>query len=334
MNKPKFTETDYINFLVASPKIVTCTEAARIQSGNDKSPSHDAVNRLLHRLKPSSSALVKESVQFIELKKGVLVLDDSTLDKLYAQNIELVCHHWSGKHHSVVKGINLLTLLWTDGDSHIPCDYRIYCKQQDNKTKNNHFVDLLYKAKIRGLSPSCVLFDSWYSGLDNLKVIRKYGWHWMTRLKPNRLINPYGKEHGNIQLSCAADITESGTIVHLKGYGFIKVFRIVSKNGDTEHWATNDLDMDELRRLQLSDFSWKIEEYHRGLKQFCGVERSHVRAAKAQRNHIGLAVRAFLRFEIFSIKTGCSWFEAKLRIIRDAIRTYMNNPTYTLNPTA
>nr|WP_246522847.1 hypothetical protein [Gemmata palustris] len=35
---------------------------------------------------------------------GVLVVDDSTLDKPYARAIELVTRHWSGKHHAVVRG--------------------------------------------------------------------------------------------------------------------------------------------------------------------------------------------------------------------------------------
>ncbi len=68
----------------------------------------------------------------------MLVLDDATLDKLYSQKMELVTWHWSGKHHRVIKGINLQTLLWTDGDSHIPADYRIY--HNDGKTKNEHFL--------------------------------------------------------------------------------------------------------------------------------------------------------------------------------------------------
>jgi len=42
-----------------------------------------------------------------------LVLDDTTLDKPYAQKMDLVTYHWSGKHQRVVKGIALLTLLWT-----------------------------------------------------------------------------------------------------------------------------------------------------------------------------------------------------------------------------
>ena len=110
----------------------------------------------------------------------------------------------------------------------------------------------------------------------------------------------------------------------------IRVFRIVSRDGDIEYWATNDLAMDELTRLQYAEWAWGIENYHRGLKQYCGVERAQVRAARAQRNHIGLAIRAFLRLEQHFYTTGVSWYEAKTGIIRDAVRAYLAAPRYTL----
>jgi putative transposase len=200
MNPPKFCEEDYIGFLTASPEIFTCTEAERVRSGQENAPCHDSVNRLPHRIRASAAALRKEAVPFVSLKKGVLIPDDSTSDKPYAREIGLVSRHWSGKHNAVVKGISLLTLLWTDGDAHIPCDYRIYCKDQDSKTKNDHFADMPYKAEVQGFEPSCVLFDSWYSASpNNLKKIRSFGWHWLTRFKSDRLVNPDGK--GNIPLS-------------------------------------------------------------------------------------------------------------------------------------
>ena len=64
----------------------------------------------------------------VQREGGVLVLDDTTLDKPYARKMELVTRHWSGKHRRVVAGINLLTLLWTDGHALIPCDFRVYDK--------------------------------------------------------------------------------------------------------------------------------------------------------------------------------------------------------------
>ncbi len=57
-------------------------------------------------------------------------------------------------------------------------------------------------------------------------------------------------------------ISERGSIVHLKGYGLIKVFKIVSPHGDIEYWATSDLLMNELFRLKYDELSWAIEQYH------------------------------------------------------------------------
>src|SRR5436190_582528 len=228
MNAPKCDADDYINFLVASPRVVSGTEAARVQPDRDDPPAHDAFTRLLHRLEPD---------------------------------------------------------------------------------------------------PACLVFDSWYASLANLKAIRGHGWRWVTQLKANRLVNPDGR--GNRPLGeCAT--TEAGTRVHLQGYGFILVFLIVTPDGDREFWATSDEGMGELTRRKYAEWAWGIEVYHRGLKQHCGVERAEVRAARAQRNHINCAIRAFLRLEQHRLVTGVSWWEAKTAIIREAIRQYLAHPRYTL----
>ncbi|HIH93806.1 TPA: transposase [Methanosarcina acetivorans] len=41
--------------------------------------------------------------------------------------------------------------------------------------------------------------------------------------------------------------------------------------------------------------SWKIEEYHRGIKQFCGIEKCQARKEESQRAYIMFSLRAFLR---------------------------------------
>jgi hypothetical protein len=97
--------------------------------------------------------------------------------------MDLVCRHWSGKHHAAVNGINLITLLWTDGDSYIPCDYRIFDKNTDHLTKNDHFRVMLKITKERSFNPTVVVFDSWYSSLENLKLIKELKWIWLTQIK-------------------------------------------------------------------------------------------------------------------------------------------------------
>ncbi|WP_422929652.1 IS701 family transposase [Singulisphaera sp. PoT] len=323
----KCRDTDYIDFLIATPRAVTCTEAAKVQPDAPQPPAHDAFTRLLRRLEPDPETLWQEARPMVHTKGGVLVVDDSTLDKPYAEKIELVNRHWSGKHKAVVWGINLITMVWTDGDRITPVDYRIYDKVHDGLTKNDHFLAMLHAAKGRGFEPSCVAFDSWYSSLENLKAVRELGWTFLTQLKVNRKVDV---ARAGTRAVGEAAIEVSGTLAHLPGFGAIRVFRVVSRDGDVEYWATNDLGMDELARLTVSERSWSMETYHRVLKQCCGVERAQVRSARGQRNHIGLSIRAFLRLERNFFRTGVSWYEAKAQIIRGAVRAYIAQPLYKL----
>jgi putative transposase len=73
--------------------------------------------------------------------------------------------------------------------------YRLYAPDHDGKGKNDHFREMLDKAEKRKFTPKYVLFDSWYGGLDNLKAIRRKGWHWVTDLKKNRLVATAPHQH-------------------------------------------------------------------------------------------------------------------------------------------
>jgi putative transposase len=327
VNPARCKDLDYIHFLIASVDVFTCTEAAKCQPLRENNPSHDAFTRLLQRQPPDTDALWNEVNSIVQPENGFLIADDTLLDKPYAKKMDLVYHQWSGKQHRIVNGINVCTLLWTNGSAMIPVDFRIYDIKSDGKTKNDHFQDMLRMAKERGFEPNFIFFDSWYSSVDNLKIIRKYEWHWLTRLKKNRLVNPDNTK--NIQIQ-DLEIPSEGRTVHLKAYGFIKVFKIVTEDDDVEYWATDVLEMDEPKRVKMGKYSWKIEEYHRGIKQFCGVERCQARSGLSQRAHIMFSLRAFLRLEVERLKTGISWFETKRRIIRLAVCSYLEYPCHLL----
>lgn len=311
--------------------MVSATEAARVQPDGPRPPAHDAFTRLLRRLEPDPGVLWDEVRPLLDPADGVLVVDDSTLDKPRAKHIVLASRHWSGNHRAVVSGINLVTLLWSDGDRLYPTDDRVYHKGTDGKTKNDHFADLLDAAHARGLRPKAVLFDGWYASVANLKRVRGFGWVLVTRLPSNRKVRI---ARGPAAAVSDPPIAASGTVVWVPEFGLARVFRVVAPNGDTTHWATNDLGMGEDARRMFAERSWGIEEFHRRLKPFTGVERCQARAERSQRNHIGYAIRAFVRLEYHRFTTGVSWFAAKWSIVRDAVRNYLANPTYTLSKRA
>ena len=332
MNPPKVSDEDYINFIIATPRDVTATEAERVQPESTNAPAHDAFTRLLARLEPDAKTLWEEAQTQIDLKGGILVLDDSTLEKPYSEFNALVYRHWSGKQKAVVSGINLITLLWTDGVRCVPVDYRVFNKDQDGKTKNDHFAEMLLEASERGFNPELVCFDGWYSSIENLKLVRSLGWHFLTRLKANRQINV---SRSGLQAVSEAGLTGGdGTIVWLKGFGEVKVFRIFATDGSAEYWATSLKPMTEAEREIQAKASWRIEMYHRALKQQCLIERAQCRRLRPVLNHIGLCIRAFVRIESHCYREKLSWIEAKTSIIRDAVRAYLANPCYSLFPTA
>ena len=323
MNPPKCCAEDYIQWLIASPKTVSSTQAAK---ASPKLVAHDSYTRLLDRLVPDSTILWEEVEHFFDRKCGSLVCDDSTLDKPYGPHIELVTRHWSGKHRGVVQGINLITLLWTDGDIAIPIDYRIYNKTVDGLTKNDHLCQMLQTARQRGFEPERVLWDSWYSSLENLKLLRQFKWPFFVALKSNRKVNPDGEGNRPINQLDWSSHSQRG---HLKGFGWVQMYQDVRGSDDVRYFIGSEESESQLCEAQVKqrqEQAYQIEGYHRGIKQECNVERCQARKERKQRNHIGLSIRAFVRLEVHRYRTGVSRFEAKASILIEAIRRYLADP--------
>lgn len=116
----------YMGFLMSEPKSSTCTRLSEVMN-----ISHDSVNHFLLRESYEPKDLFNEAKRLLNLVGGTLNVDDSTLDKPYSQRMELVGYFWSGKHHRVVKGLNLITLYYTDGQGRsLPVNYRVYDKAE------------------------------------------------------------------------------------------------------------------------------------------------------------------------------------------------------------
>jgi hypothetical protein len=258
----------------------------------------------------------------VDVKTGYLLCDDTLLNKQYSRVNELAKKQYSGNEHGLVNGICLVNLLWTSEDEFIPIDYRIYRKEADDKTKNDHSQDMLKRAFVRGFSPLYVLIDSWYSSISNLKLVRKFNWNFICSLKSNRKINVI---QGNYIPIADLDLAEKQVRkVWLKEFGFVLVCKIVDKNGDITYLATSDLTLQDYDNF-VNHFQqrWKIEEFHRGIKQTTGIEKCYSTLASSQKTHIFASFVAFIKLEIRRLKEHISWYEQKATINRCAVNKYL-----------
>lgn len=312
----------YTNFLISNHNRYSGAELERVTPIPDM--HHDAVSRWLANSTYTPSDLWGQVQKIVHRETGYLVCDDSLLDKRFSRKNELAKIQYSGNDHGLVNGISLVNLLWTDLEEIVPVDYRVYDRERDDKTKNDHFLDMLNRAKKREFSPKYVLFDSWYGSVENLKHIRKLGWHFMTNLKSNRQVSIVKNVYVAVSDLDFAD--EQAKKVWLKEYGFVLVRRIVATNGDTTYVATSDLELtDKEQFLEHWSHRWNIEEFHRGIKQTTGIEKCYSTKAMSQKTHIFASFIAFFRLEVRRLREKISWYEQKATISRSATTIYLAN---------
>jgi len=63
----------------------------------------------------------------------------------------------------------MTNLVWhgIESKTTVPVDFRMYAPEEDGKTKNDHFREMVKIAVERSLCPDAVLADTWYSSLNS-----------------------------------------------------------------------------------------------------------------------------------------------------------------------
>lgn len=149
------------------------------------------------------------------------------------------------------------------------------------------------------------------------------------KLGKNTLHGPDALSEASHQMLCTeASLSSTARSMGLAHTTLTRKLQRVSRD---EVWAALSSVMDSMlgvkENLLIADFT---------PLEYTGKELLSLttRSARGQLRHIALAIRAFIRLEWHRLRTGLSWYEAKTGIIREAIRTYLANPTFTLTPTA
>ncbi|MBE0448586.1 MAG: transposase [Actinobacteria bacterium] len=263
----------YSNFLLANHNRYSGTELAKVSPIEDM--AHDSVTRWLHANDFTPSDLWRQVKPLVDTNTGYLIGDDTLLEKPRSKRNELAKVQYSGNQHSLKNGICLVNLLWSDGADYVPIDYRYYDKARDDKTKNDHYLDMLNKAERRGFKPKYVLNDSWYGSVANMKAIDRKGWKWITNLKHNRQVSEAKGTY--IPVSDLALADKQVKHVWLKEYGTVSVCKLVDQDGDITYLASNDLDLLDTYDDFIKHWSnrWQIEQMHRGIKQTTGIAKNY-----------------------------------------------------------
>ena len=338
----------YIDFMISSFGHLEVTKLGKILGC-----SHDIFTKqlLLDRELDDDIKLwknIKSLLRYYENENsGCILIDDCLLHKPHTKvNNDVVCWHYDHVSQKMAKGILMLNFHYTDDSGiSIPLGYEIISKtenkyneefKKDTKksmfTKNEIMRD---KLKILHLNNHVkfkyVLFDKWFSSVQNLvyinEVMKK---HFVCPIKSNRKIalTIEDKNKGNYVNISNIDIEDcSSRLVYLEGYKDpIKLIKQVVKNGDDDesvylYLITNDTDLTFQEILEIYKRRWKVEEYHKSLKQNLKIEHSPTKVETSQRNHIHLCVCAFIKLEKLRLNYNMNHFALKEKIYIEALKT-------------
>lgn len=331
----------YTDYLIGSTLSVTSTGLSKIMNDG---VSHDSYTRLLSGFTYSSKQLwsfVKSTVRVQEIEDGVLVFDDTISEKPYTDESELICWHHDHSKGRSIKGINLLTGLYVGKDDiSIPVVYELITKQLDEITKNrqseiskNERMRRCFDIALKNeLKFKWVITDIWFGSAKNMTHIKANGKEFIMPLKTNRLValSEEDKIAGRY-LPIESLKLEPGDCkkVYLKEIPFsVTLIKEEYVNKDLSTACLYLVSSDEKATFQqiisLYQKRWKVEEYHKSLKNNASLAASPTKTVKTQSNHVFMSLIAYCKLELLKVKNGLNHFAFKAQLYTKAMALAIN----------
>ena len=264
--------------------------------------SHDRLQRMLYEKVAWSRRLWDYFASSMVREGGYLIINDTAWAR-WAVHSEAVSWVWSSTHARVLRGHQVVLLIWTDGRVRVPLGMRLWKKGGSSKVELA--AQLLREAERRGIQPQYVLFDSWYAAASLLHLLESFGWKYIARLKSNRLFE--GK-------------AVRGMWPHRYGRAVGKLRKVnhevvVVKDG-RRYFVSNaaELSSSELKRHYR--LRQQIEEVFRLLKQEFGWGGASSQKARAQVAHLHLGLYALCITEQAAMKGGQTIYAFKRALFR------------------
>ena len=331
----------YMDYLICSTSFTTATGLSWLTGG---AISHDKITRFLSSKDFSQSDLwqiIKPFVRSIEDEDGILIVDDSIEEKPYTKENDVIAWHYDHAKGKSVKGINFVSAFYNTAKASSPVGYALVKKTEDvinkktNKksrkspiSKQQMYRNLLTKAASNGVKFKYVVNDVWFSSAENMCFIKNVlAKDFVMPLKNNRKVALSEEKLAAGEFVKIKDLElGEGMLVWLKGVNFpVRLIRQVFKDEDGStivlHLVSSDIELTDDRIAAIYKRRWKVEEYHKSLKNNASLCKAPAKTIRTQSNHLFASICAFVRLERLSIASKLNHFALKGKIYMEALKT-------------
>lgn len=332
----------YSDYLISSFSYTTATGLSGMLEGG---VSHDKVTRFLSNEEFNAKTLwksVKALVRKYEREEGVLVVDDTIIEKPYTDESELVCWHYDHSKGRNVKGINLVNVLYEAGGVRLPVNYAVVEKDlwvwDEKKDKDVRKSSVSKNEQVRQMLKACVqnnikfryvIADTWYSAAETMTfIVEKLGRFFLLPLKSNRKValSLPEKQQGQYRAVSSLDLEQGQTCkvwVEQCDFPLLLTKLVFTNEDDTEgtlYLVSNDLTLDANRMDTLYQRRWSVEEYHASIKGNTAVAASPTKTKQTQLNHVFASIYAFVKLEVLRVEVKLNHFALRSKLYVKALQ--------------
>jgi hypothetical protein len=329
----------YTDYLLSSTGPTTATGLSRLLDG---ALSHDHITRWLSSTSLGSPTLWRHAKPLIRQAEAqrkaadfaVLLVDDSILEKAHTDTNELICTHYDHSQQRYVKGLNFVSLLYQAGDIALPIAAELVAKTvpvhnlktqktsyQSAFTKNEYVQQMLRVAQ-QQVAYRYLLADSWYASAENMTLVRALGHDFIFALESSRTValSAEARAAGQFQAVQTLAFPDKQPLrVYLRAVQeAVLVTRQVFTNQDnsqgTLYLVSSDTTLSHAQLTTIYQRRWKVEEYHKSLKQNASMGKSPTKTPTTQTTHFFAALLAYSKLEVLKVKHTIGHFRLKAQL--------------------
>lgn len=253
----------------------------------------------------SSCAVGKVSALTSDNRVNVLIVDESPYYRNRSKKVELLSRFWDHVENRYYKGLRLLALGWSDGNTFVPCDFTLLSSNNSringmNSSMNKNCTgykrraealrksvdiipEMISRAVDNGIPASYVLMDSWFMQPPLIRKIKAQGFDVICRAKDNtqrfvsdgafmKLSKLYDKAH-TVEIKDCPGIVKSIVGSLPDGTKIKMVF--VNKRGKKRDWLaimSTDLTLTEQEIVKTYSMRWDIETFFKFSKSLLNLQ--------------------------------------------------------------
>jgi hypothetical protein len=202
-------------------------------------------------------------------------------------------------------------------------------KRRSKISKNERARRMLQAVHENKIPFSYVLTDIWFASAENMCFVKldlKKDFVMAIKGNRNAALSEDDKSKGKYQRIDQLEVPAGATqTIYLEGVPFpLHLVRQVFTNEDgstgVRYLVTSDLTLNADQIITIYQKRWKVEEYHRSLKQNASLAKSPTRTETTQINHFVAALWAFVKIELLKVQTNKNHYQLKAQLYFSALQ--------------